>query len=154
MSTNGQPLRAGIAGLGRSGWNIHAKTVLAMRDKFALAAVFDPAPGRRAEATAACGCKAYGDFEELIGDRALDLVVVASPNTFHTAHAIAAMRAGKHVVCEKPFAITTDDADRMIEVMEQSGRLLVPFQNRRYEPHLIKVKEVMDPTSPPPPAPP
>ena len=144
MSTNGQPIRVGIAGLGRSGWNIHARTVLAMRDKFALAAVFDPAAERRNEAVAASGCKAYEDFETLINDKSLELVVVASPNKFHTPHAIAAIRAGKHVVCEKPFALSTDDADRMIDASEETGRVLVPFQNRRYEPHLVKVKEVMD----------
>src|SRR5688572_9023082 len=144
MSTNGNPVRVGIAGLGRSGWNIHAKTVLGMRESFALAAVFDPAPERRAEAVAACGCKAYADFESLVADKSIELVVVASPNTFHAEHAIAAMRAGKHVVCEKPFALTIDDADRMIETSEATGRVLVPFQNRRYEPHLMKVREIMD----------
>jgi scyllo-inositol 2-dehydrogenase (NADP+) len=144
MSTNGQPIRVGVVGLGRSGWNIHAKTILSRRDRFILTAVTDPAGDRRAEAVASSGCRAYEDFEGLVNDKSIELIVVASPNKLHTEHAITAMRAGKHVVCEKPFALTTDDADRMIDASEQADRVLVPFQNRRYEPHLLKVKEVMD----------
>ena len=118
-------LRVGIAGLGRSGWNIHAKTVLGMPDQFEIAAVADKAEDRRVEAVAACGCRAYADFESLIENKNVDVVVVATPNFLHTAHAIAAMRAGKHVVCEKPFALATADADRMIEVADDTGRVVV-----------------------------
>jgi predicted dehydrogenase len=144
METNGKRVRVGIAGLGRSGWNIHAKTLLNLPGQFEIVAVTDPAAERRAEAVAACRCKAYGDFDALLEDRSVELVVVASPNKFHAEHANAALRAGKHVVCEKPFALTTDDADRMIEAADETGRVLVPFQNRRYEPHLMKVREIMD----------
>ena len=81
LSTNGQRIRVGIVGLGRSGWNIHAKTVLALRDKFELAAVTDPASDRRAEAVASSGCRAYEDFESLVNDKSIELIVVASPNS-------------------------------------------------------------------------
>jgi predicted dehydrogenase len=134
----------GIAGQGRSGWNIHAKTVLAMPDQFEVTAVADKAEDRRAEAVAACGCRAYSDFDSLIEDKHVDVAVIATPNHLHTAHAIAAMRAGKHVVCEKPFALATADADRMIDAADDTGRVLVPFHNRRYEPHLQKVRDIMD----------
>ena len=145
MSTNGKPIRVGIVGLGRSGWNIHAKTILGLREGFELAAVTDPDAERRNEAVAACGgCRAYEDFETMIGDKTLEPIVVASPNRFHTGHSIAALKAGKHVVCEKPFALTTEDADRTIEAAEDAERVVAPFQNRRYEPHLLKVKEIIN----------
>ncbi len=133
----------GVAGLGRSGWNIHAKTLERLPERFRVAAVMDVEATRRAEAEARFGCRSYDTFEALIGDDALDLVVVASPNRLHTEHALSAMRAGKHVVAEKPFALTPEDADQMIAVAKETGRVLAPFQNRRYEPHFQKVKEVI-----------
>lgn len=138
------PLRVGIAGLGRSGWNIHAKSLAKLPDLYRVSAVMDPEPERCAEARAAHGCRVHPDFEALAADPDLDVVVVASPNHLHADHAVAALDAGKHVVCEKPFALTVDEADRAIAAAERSGRVLTPFQNRRYEPHFLKVKELID----------
>lgn len=138
------PIRVGIAGLGRSGWNIHATCIRKMPERFVVAAVTDPGADRRAEAQRELGATPYDDFDGLIGDPRVDVVVVASPNRMHADQACAAMRAGKHVVCEKPMGLTRDEADRMIRVSEETGRVLAPFQNRRYEPHFLKVKELID----------
>lgn len=143
MSTTG-PIRVGIAGLGRSGWNIHAKTLQKMPEQYRVVAVMDLDPARRAEAETTLGCRSYDAFEPLAADREVDLLVVASPNRLHTEHAIAAMRAGRNVVVEKPFAMNSGDADRTIAVAKETGRLLAPFQNRRYESHFLKVKEIID----------
>ncbi len=133
----------GIAGLGRSGWAIHALTFRQMPARFRVAAVMDVDAERRTEAERAFGCRSYDRFENLIDDDELEVVVIATPSRFHTEHAVAAMRAGRHVVAEKPFALTPEDADRMISVAKETGRILAPFQNRRYEPHFQKVKEVI-----------
>ncbi len=137
-------IRVGIAGLGRSGWNIHAKTISTMTHAFQVCAVMDPSAERCDEAVHELGARAYRDFEGLIGDPDLDVIVVATPNRLHADQACAAMVAGKHVICEKPMALNTEDADRMIATSQQSGRLLAVFQNRRYEPHFLKVKNVID----------
>lgn len=139
-----EPIRVGIIGLGRSGWNIHAKCLGGMSDGFVVAAVADPDKSRREEAQRELGARVYTDAEELLADPQLDVVVVASPNRLHTPQACAAMLAGKHVVCEKPFGLSRHDADQMIRVSQQTGRVLAPFQNRRYEPHFLKVKEIID----------
>lgn len=138
------PLRVGIAGLGRSGWNIHARTLAALPDRYQVAAVMDPEPERCAEARAAHGCRVHPDFEALAADPDLDVIVVASPNHLHADHAVAALDAGKHVVCEKPFALTVDEADRVMAAAQRNERVLSPFQNRRYEPHFLKVRELID----------
>ena len=138
------PLKVGIAGLGRSGWNIHAKALATLPEQYSVAAVMDPEPERCAEAVAAHGCRVHPDFNALAADPELDVVVVASPNHLHTDHAVMALDAGKHVVCEKPFALTVECADRAIEAAERNGRVLTPFQNRRYEPHFLKVRELID----------
>lgn len=142
------PLRIGIAGLGRSGWNIHARTLRAHPDRFTIVSVMDPDPDRRAEAERELGCTSHASFEGLIGetrmgDNGLDVIVIASPNHLHCAHTLAAVDAGVHVVVEKPFAMNAEEADRMIDAAETAGVVLAPFQNRRYEPHFRKVLDLV-----------
>ena len=142
--THQGPIRVGIIGLGRSGWNIHATCLRGLGDAYAVAAVADTDAPRRAEAERELGARAYTDADDLIADPQLDVVVVASPNRLHASQACAAMQAGKHVVCEKPFGLSRRDADQMIRFSQQTGRRVAPFQNRRYEPHFLKVKELID----------
>jgi predicted dehydrogenase len=137
------PIRVGIAGQGRSGWGIHVRTLQTMPERFRVVAVADPLEGRQEEARKALGCRAYGDFAGLIGDDEVEVVVVAVPNRLHAEYSQAALGAGRHVVCEKPFALTAADADGTIDAARRAGRLVVPFQNRRYEPHFRKVLEVV-----------
>jgi predicted dehydrogenase len=133
----------GIAGLGRSGWNIHAKTLLPLKDQFAITAVADNSAERVNEAVATCGCRAYENVDGLLNDKDVDLLIVATPNHLHTEHTITALKRGKHVVCEKPFALNTADADRAIETAKQTGKIVAPFHNRRYESHLQQVRKVI-----------
>lgn len=145
MSTgNGARIKVGIIGLGRSGWNIHAKALREMGDHYRVAAVADADASRLDEARNVLGCRTYADTHELIAADGLDLLIVASPNIYHVDHTIAAMKAGKHVVCEKPMALSAADADAVIKIAKQTGRVLAPFQNRRYEPHFLKVREILD----------
>ncbi len=60
--------------------------------------------------------KAYGDFNDLINDPELDVVHIASPNFLHYRHAKAALEAGKHVVCEKPLAMTAEESDELVKL--------------------------------------
>jgi predicted dehydrogenase len=96
---------------------------------------------RRTEAVARFGCQAYDDYAALIADTRVEAVVVATPNFLHANHVVTALEAGKHVVCEKPFGLHAGEADAMIAAAQQAGKLVAPFQNRRYEPHFLKVKE-------------
>ncbi|MEM1165342.1 MAG: Gfo/Idh/MocA family oxidoreductase [Planctomycetota bacterium] len=136
-------VRVGIVGLGRAGWNIHAKTLARMTDRFRITAIMDPDAGQRAEAETILGCRAVDTFEALL-DESIDLVVVASPSHLHADQSIAAMRTGRHVVCEKPFGLSADDAEQMIEIAHDAGVVLAPFQNRRYEANYRKVREIID----------
>ena len=142
-SGNTQPVRVGVAGQGRSGWGIHVKTMQALPDQFRVVAVMDDLAARRKEAQAALGCRAYATFDDLVRDDEVEVVVVSTFNKHHSEHAIAALEAGKHVVGEKPFALTVADADRMIAAAQRAGRHLIPFQNRRYEPHFRKVLDIV-----------
>ncbi|MEQ9454693.1 MAG: Gfo/Idh/MocA family oxidoreductase [Phycisphaeraceae bacterium] len=138
-----EAIRVGIVGLGRSGFNIHARWLGTLGGTYQVAAVSDPNADRCREAAQQYGCAVYADFESLNADKTLDVVVIASPNLFHEEQACAAMAAGHHVVVEKPLALSVAGADKMIEASERTGRLLAPFQNRRFEPHFRKVRELL-----------
>ncbi|MCY4484646.1 MAG: Gfo/Idh/MocA family oxidoreductase [Spirochaetaceae bacterium] len=135
-------VRIGIAGLGRSGWGIHARLIESLPDQVRVAAVYDPLPARREEAVGRFGCAAHGDFEALIADPGVDVVVVAVPSHLHAEYSVAALRAGKHVVCEKPMATSVAEAERMTAAAAETGKLLTVFQNYRYRGDVIKVREV------------
>jgi scyllo-inositol 2-dehydrogenase (NADP+) len=139
-----QPIRVGIAGLGRSGWGIHARLLEPLAEQFQVVAVVDEDEGRRAEAVERFDCMAYTDYAELLADRGVELVVVSLPNFLHAELSIAALEAGKHVVTEKPMATSLADADRMVAAAAKSNKLLNIFQNRRYDRDFIKVREIIN----------
>ena len=143
-SINESTIRVGIAGLGRSGWGIHAETIARQSGRFQVVAVADDSAARRAEASARFGCEAYSDVESLVLDPSVELVVVATPNHLHADHAISAMAAGKDVLCEKPMAGSAAEAEMMIAASRENGRLLTVFNNRRFDPHFLKVREVVE----------
>jgi len=137
-------IRVGIAGLGRSGWNIHAHLLEPLTDLYRVVAAADLDEARQQEAAARFGCRTYADMASMLDDDEIDLIVNALPSPLHPSGSIAALQAGKHVVCEKPMAARVPDADRMIEAAKASGRLLAIFQNYRYNPEFIKLQEVID----------
>jgi predicted dehydrogenase len=97
---------------------------------------------RKAEAYP--GVRAWATVEEaLAGDPAIDAVYVASPVVYHAAQAIACLKAGKHVLCEKPVAMNFAEAEMMVAAAEHAGRLLGIAYYRRLYPKLRKAKELI-----------
>lgn len=143
MSTSTHAVRTAIAGLGRSGWNIHANLLAKQPEKFTVVAVQDHLAERRAEAEARFGCISYVEFDELLSDDGVELVVIAVPSDLHAQYAIAALQAGRHVVGEKPMATSLQEAQEMVAAREASGLLLSVFQNWRFRPDLQKVLAVV-----------
>jgi len=136
-------VKVGIVGLGRSGWEIHANTLAKFPKMYEMKAVFDPIEERRQEAVNRFGCNTYSDFESIINDVDIELIIIATPNHLHSSQTIKALRAGKNVVCEKPMAVNLAEADAMIAACKDSGKILTIFHNRRYYPDFLKVKEVI-----------
>jgi len=139
-----EQIRVGIAGLGRSGWGIHSRLLGELETLYNVVAVTDNDPARREEGHTRFGCRMYDHFDEMLLDENIELVVVALPTFLHAEASIAALEAGKHVVCEKPMATTLADADRMIAADQRTDGVLSAFQNRRYEPDYLKVQEVVE----------
>jgi scyllo-inositol 2-dehydrogenase (NADP+) len=141
--TNAAPINVGIAGLGRSGWGIHGGLLEQLKDKYAIVAVFDQDDKRLTEAKQKWGCNVYGRYKGMLAEPNVEMIVVAMPSFLHAKFSIQALRAGKHVVCEKPMASKLSEADRMIKTADASGKVFTIFQNRRYEPCYQKIKEVV-----------
>ena len=80
-------------------------------------------------------------FEELIHDGAIDAVVLATPHSMHADQVVAASGQGKHVFCEKPFALTKADAERAVAAAKRAGITLGLGYNRRWHPEMTKLRE-------------
>ena len=137
------PIQVGIIGQGRSGWGIHASVIRSIPEMFQVAAVTDAIPERLSASATELGCRAAPDVASLVADPGVELVVVASFNHEHATHACQALAAGKHVLCEKPFGLTVKDVDAMTAAAAKAGRLIAPFQQRRYEKDFLKVREII-----------
>lgn len=109
-----------------------------------MAAVCDPDKARQNEAIERFDCLAYNTIHELLANEAVELVVVATPSQLHANDVIAALRAGKHVIVEKPMAPSLAEVDAMIPTANETGKLLTVNQNYRYHGDFLKVKEVID----------
>ena len=130
MST--QNIRLGLIGAGRMG-SFHGLTAARHIPGACLAAIADPVPGQAARLAAELGVdKAYTDPQQLLDDPDIDGVLIAAPARSHAELVIKAARAGKGIFCEKPMAITLDEADRAIAAAADAR---VPLQvgfNRRF----------------------
>ena len=73
------------------------------------------------------------NYEDILADPAVDVVVIATPNSLHAPQAHAALDAGKHVIVDKPFTVTVADAEAVIAHAERADRVLSVFHNRRYD---------------------
>src|SRR5436309_3663357 len=80
-------------------------------------------------------------FDALLADPKLDAIVLATPHSQHTQQVVAAARAGKHVFCEKPFALTKKDAEAAVEATRKAGVALGLGYNRRFHPEMNKLRE-------------
>ena len=138
MST---PLNVGLIGFGLSGRYFHAP-FLKVNPRFKLTKVvtgksasvhdFDPE------------IEVVGNAAAILNDPSIDLVFVCTPNDSHFSYAKAALKAGKHVVIEKPFANTTAEADELIQLAEQNNLVLSAYQNRRWDADFLTIQQLIN----------
>ncbi|HLO35196.1 MAG TPA: Gfo/Idh/MocA family oxidoreductase [Candidatus Deferrimicrobium sp.] len=87
--------------------------------------------------------RAHGSYEALLADPDVDAVYIPVPNHLHAEWTLAAARAGKHVLCEKPLALTAEDAQRMIDGCREAGVLLMEAFMYRLHPSWVAVRELV-----------
>ena len=125
--------------------NIDRKVVPATRaaERCEVVAIGSRDRGRAEAAASEFGiARAYGSYDEVLADPDVDAVYIPLPNHLHAEWTIAAARAGKHVLCEKPLAMTAADAERMISACEAEGVLLMEAFMYRLHPTWEAVREI------------
>lgn len=127
-------LKYGMIGCGGIATSKHYSALADMTDVVEVVAVCDILEERAVAAGKHFGVEAdkvFTDYQELLKLEELDAVLVLTPNVSHSYISIDAMRAGKHVMCEKPMAINSEEAQKMVDAAEETGKLLtIAYQNR------------------------
>lgn len=132
-------LQMAIVGYGGMGaYHVHLAHA---SDRIRVKGVFDIDDGRLRLASES-GLVAYPSFTALLADREVAIVLIATPNDVHKTLAIRALEAGKHVICEKPVALTVDEFKAMMAVADKMGRMLIVHQNRRWDEDFLTVRRL------------
>ncbi len=138
--------RVGFIGYGQMGSNYHYQVAQDRKDAhpdYAPAAVFDVRQSQR-DLAVERGLKAYDNLQDFLASDEFDMVVVATPNQFHCELTCAALEAGKHVICEKPVALSLDEFEKMVATANRVGKYFFVHQNRRFDCDFLIAKEAYD----------
>ncbi len=135
-------LRVGIIGLGGIS-RVHIASLLNMENA-KIVAVCDTNEARLSAATEKTGADGYADWHDVIAREDVDIVHILTPHYLHAPMSIEALKAGKHVLTEKPMATTIEDAKKMIEAANNAkGTLSVIFQNR-YNASSVAIRNMIE----------
>jgi len=135
------PIGVGLYGYGAIGRE-HATSATAV-EGLELRGVCDRVGDRRADAVRRFAVPTHAEASGLLTDPAVELVVVGVPPAFHAQAVLECLRAGKHVVCEKPFALHAAEADRMLEAAAEAGRTVTVYQSRRWDPDFTAMRDAV-----------
>ena len=135
------PIEAGLLGYGAIAQD-HAAAINATAG-MRVRAVADLSASRRELAARELGVATHDSLDSMLRDPDIGLVIVGTPPSHHADPVVAALRAGKHVVCEKPFAITTQAVDRMIDAAAGAPGVLTVYQSRRWDPDFIALQNTV-----------
>jgi predicted dehydrogenase len=135
-------LKFGIVGCGRIAQR-HAKHIN-NTNGIKLTAVCDIVPERAELLGDAYQAQAFDSLEALLAGSDVDVLSICSPNGLHAQHSITGLQAGKHILCEKPMAISVYDCGEMIKTAEKANKRLFVIKQNRYNPPVEAVKEAID----------
>ena len=136
-------MRFAIVGAGTIG-TMHARLIDALGDDAELVAVVDQATGRAETLAGKYGARTYATAPDAYAAEDLDAVAICLPSAMHADAAIEALRAGKHVIVEKPVDITLAAADRLIEAQQSTDRTVTVISQRRFQPPVAQIKSAID----------
>jgi len=129
-----EKLRVGIIGCGGIANGKHMPAIKAL-GTVDMVAFCDIIPERAEKAKVEFGtpdAKTYTDYKELLADKSIDVIHVCTPNRSHSYITVDALESGKHVMCEKPMAINSEEAKKMIDAAKRTGKkLTIGYQNRQ-----------------------
>ena len=136
-------VRVALIGSGRAGMN-HARNLHTVVANACVVAVCDPVEeAARAAAAELELTSYYTDYHDVLSDPAIDAVVIATPTKYHCEIAVAAATAGKHILCEKPLAMTVEECNVMDAAAKKNGVILQVAFMRRFDASFIAAKEMI-----------
>ena len=137
-----EPFGVGVAGCGFVGRGAHVPGIAGLENA-RLVAIADADQTRREKVVKKYGVdSAYADYRELVADPAVQAIIVSLPTGLHAEASLAALEAGKHVLCEMPLAADLAGGDTMSEAAESTGALLMPGRTLRAPPHYATARGV------------
>jgi predicted dehydrogenase len=142
MDTAQKVIRIAVAGLGRAGKFFHCEAI-ADSAQFELAGVQDARLEVSSEVASQYKCRHYESYDELISDPLVDVVVVAVPTRDHYELAIQAIKRGKNVLIEKPFATNPGQAKEIFEEGVKAGVFVGAYNNRRFDPDVLALRKIL-----------
>jgi len=122
----------GMIGLGGAGGWGHFPGYVDIPDEAKIVALCDNVPARTEAKARMTGARTYTDYEKLLADPDVEAVDITLPHYLHARVALAAIEAGKHVIVEKPFTITVEEADSVISAAKRKGVKLMVAENTRF----------------------
>jgi scyllo-inositol 2-dehydrogenase (NADP+) len=135
-----QVFNTALCSFGMSGWVFHAP-FLSLHPGFRFYAVWERSKDLAKEKYP--DVKVFRTYEEMLADKAVDLVIVNTPSYTHYEYAKQALQAGKNVIVEKPFTATAAQAEELKALAQKQNKLLSVFQNRRHDSDFKTVKKVI-----------
>src|SRR5689334_1486754 len=143
MATGGK-VKVGIIGSGFEA-DIHAASFRMSLEEAEVVAVASPTHGHPEALAKKYGIpRVFHDYREMLKEKDIEMVTINAPNYLHCAMTRDIAQAGKHVVCEKPLAMTLEEADEMIDVAKKHGVLLAYAEELLFTPKYLKAKEMAD----------
>jgi UDP-N-acetyl-2-amino-2-deoxyglucuronate dehydrogenase len=136
-----QPIRFAVLGLGMG--MQHCRD-LVDAEGCELVAICDAVPERLEKNRQEFGVRAYASYDDLLRDSDVDVVSIATPSGTHADLTVQALKAGKHVVCEKPPDVTVEAVDRMIAAKRESGKQVMVIFQSRFQPVYEELKRTID----------
>jgi scyllo-inositol 2-dehydrogenase (NADP+) len=134
------PIKTALCSFGMSGWVFHAPFIN-VHPGFTFYAVWERSKNLAKQKNP--DVIVYTSYDDMLADKEVELVVVNTPNYTHFQYAKEALLAGKHVIVEKPFTIKTEEAEELIQLAKQTGKVISVFQSRRYDSDFQTVKKVV-----------
>lgn len=110
-----------------------------------LVAVCDVVEDKAQQLATTYGAKAYTSYADMLAhEPSIDVIAVCSPNGLHAQHAIDGLKAGFHVLCEKPMGLSVKECGEMMQTAERSNKRLFAIKQNRYNPPVAAVKEIIE----------
>ena len=128
----------GFGGMGS--WHVNH---VQKSDVLELAGIYDIDEAKKEKARD-MGIYSYASLDEVINDKSVELVTIAIPNDVHLDTVVRCLEGGKHVICEKPVALSSEDLEKMISASKKSGKLFTVHQNRRWDVDYLAMQSLAD----------